>query len=169
MSEPFGSPPPPPPAPPSGAYGVPIGGYPAPAGGYMVPYVEPPASRATGAIALVLSLIAAVVVPIVGAVFGYQIGVLVPVTAIDVSVESTFQDDLALLAPARMQVLWAEVTFWVGTAIGITALVIGIIATAKRRGRGLGITAIILAAVGPAFFFLAVFATFGVGAAVGSL
>ena len=172
MSDPFGTPPPPPPAqpgppaPPTGAYGVPIGGYPAPAGGYMVPYVEPPVSRMTGVIALALSVIAAIIVPLVGAVFAYQIGALLPFT--EIGVDSTFQDDLAMLAPARMQVLWAEIIFWIGTALGIAALVIGIIATAKRRGRGLGITAIVIAAIGPIIFFVAISMALGVGAAVGA-
>ena len=161
------APPVPPVAPPTGAYGVPIGGYPQPAGGYMVPVVEPPASRAAGAIALIAAVIAAVVAPLVGAIFAYQIGALLPTASIDI--DTTVAEDLAMLSPARMQVLWAEVSFWAGTALGIFALIVGIIATVKRRGRGMGIAAIIIAAAGPVLFFVAVSMMLGIGAAVGSL
>lgn len=166
-ANPFGTPAPPPPAPPAGAYGVPVGGYTAPAGGYTVPSTERPASRGTGAIALVAAVIAAVVMPILGAVFAFQIGSLLPVEYI--GVDTTFENDLAALSPARIQVLWAEIAFWVGTALGALALVMGIIAVARRRGRGLGIAAIVVAAIGPVLFFVAVFVMLGIGAAVGSL
>lgn len=171
------TPPPPPPAAPSGSYGVPVGGYQAPAGGYQIPVgyqvpahqapqAEQPRSRVFGTIALILSLIAAVVVPVLGGVFGYQIGMLLPTTEIDVA--SSFNDDLAMLSPARMQVLWAEIAFWTGTVLGVLALVLGIMAVVKRQGRGAGITAIVLAALGPVFFVTAVLVMLGIGAAVGT-
>ncbi|BDZ37709.1 hypothetical protein [Microbacterium suwonense] len=156
-----------PPAAPPGAYQVPVGGYQAsvggyPGGGYQVPPARPQGTRTTGAVALVLALLAAIVVPIVGGLIAYQIGALLPGVAI--SVDSSFSDDLAVLSPARTQVLWAEITFWTGTALGIGAIVLGIVAAAKRRGRGLGITAIVLSVLGPVGFFLVVSIFLGIGA-----
>ncbi len=156
---------------------MPVGGYQAPAGGYQVPvgyqvpaYQTPqadlPRSRALGAISLILALVAAIVVPVVGGVFAYQIGALLPTTEIDVT--SSFNDDLAMLSPARMQVLWAEITFWTGTVLGVLALVLGIMSVAKRQGRGAGITAIVLAALGPVLFVIAITLMLGIGAAVGA-
>lgn len=56
--------------------------------------------------------------------------------------------------------LWA-LTFIFWTLLGLAGLVMGIIATVKRRGRGLGITAIILAILGPIVSFVTwVIATF---------
>lgn len=160
-----------PPAAPPGAYDVPVGGYPAggypaggyPVGGYQVPPTAPPASRATGAAAFVAALIAAIVAPIVAAVMAYQIGAVLPNARI--GIDSSFTDDLSMLTPVRTQVLWAEIAFWCGTVLGTVAIVLGIIATAKRRGRGLGITAIVLAALGPFGFFLTVSVLLGIGAA----
>lgn len=155
-----------PPAAPPGAFGVPVGGYQPggyPGGGYQVPPNTPPASRTTGATALILALVAAIVVPVVAAVMAYQIGAVLPNARI--GIDSSFTGDLAVLAPVRTQVLWAEIAFWSGTVLGIVAIVLGIIAAARRRGRGLGITAIVLAALGPFGFFLAVSVLLGIGAA----
>jgi hypothetical protein len=52
----------------------------------------------------------------------------------------------------RDLVLWAEIGFWTGTALGVAALVMGIIAIVTRRGRGFGIAAVIVAAVGPVIY-----------------
>ncbi|MFC7789254.1 hypothetical protein ACU045_09760 [Microbacterium sp. MAHUQ-60] len=160
-----------PPAPP-GSYRVPVGGYAAPmsgrAGGYQPPQGDPsrsvPASsRTTGVVALVLALVAAVVVPIAAGLVAYRIGVLLPGST-RIGVGSSFTDDLSVLTPARAQVLWAEILFWTGTALGIAAMVLGIIATARRRGRGPGIAAIVLSALGPFGYFLAVSVFLGIGA-----
>ncbi|MDQ0615860.1 hypothetical protein QF046_003501 [Microbacterium sp. W4I4] len=169
---PVGPPPPPATAPagvpaaPPGAYGVPAGGYPAgghPVGGYQVPPAAPPAPRTTGAMALIVALIAVIIVPIVAAVMAYQIGAILPNARI--GIDSSLADDLSILTPVRTQVLWAEVAFWSGTVLGVGAIVLGIIAAAKRRGRGLGVTAIVLAVLGPFGFFLAVSIFLGIGAA----
>lgn len=164
---PVPAPAPAPPAAPPGAYGVPVGGYQVsadgyPGGGYQVPAPTRTAPRTTGAVALILALVATIVIPIVAAVLAFQIGALLPNTRI--TVDSSFSDDLSMLAPARTQVLWAEIAFWSGTALGITAIVLGIIATAKRRGRGLGITGIVLAALGPIAYFVALSVFLTVGA-----
>ncbi|MBY6062481.1 hypothetical protein [Microbacterium esteraromaticum] len=157
-----------PPPPPSGAYTVPVGGYTAPTGSAPAPFAPPPAPAKTlGALALVAAFLAAVVAPIIGASLAFTVGTVVPATAVDV--DTTFTDDLALLSPARIQVLWAEITFWAATAIGVAAIVLGIIAGVTRRGRGMGIAAIVIAAIGPVFFFVGVGILFGIGAAVGTL
>jgi len=144
-----------------------VGGYPAsaagyPNGGYQLPESAPRGSRTTGAAALVAALFAAIVIPIVAAVVALQIGAILPSTRI--GIDTSFSDDLAVLTPVRTQVLWAEIAFWSGTVLGIVAIVLGIVAAAKRRGRGLGITAIVLAALGPFGFFLAVSVFLGIGA-----
>jgi hypothetical protein len=157
--QPYGSIPPVPPAPPPGAYSVPVGGYQAPVGGYQAPvggYQVPPQvpqpPRTTGLIAMLSALVAAVVAPVLAGVLGFQIGIRVRLE--DLADSATGAVSLAALSPVRTQVLWLEILFWAATAIGILALVLGIIATARRRGRGMGVSAIILAAIGPLGFFV---------------
>jgi len=148
-----------------------VGGYAAPMGGRTGGYQPqgdpsrgvPASSRTTGVVALVLALVAAVVVPIAAGLVAYRIGVLLPGST-RIGVGSSFTDDLSVLTPARAQVLWAEILFWTGTALGIAAMVLGIIATARRRGRGPGIAAIVLSALGPFGYFLAVSVFLGIGA-----
>ncbi len=118
-----------------------------------------------GVLALIAAFVAALVVPVIGGVLGYQIGALVP--AADLA--DTARSDLSFLSPARTQVLWAEIAFWVGTVLGVAAIALGIVAAVKRRGRGQGITAIVLAGLGPVLFFAATFVLFGVGAAASVL
>ncbi|MFD5215940.1 hypothetical protein [Microbacterium sp. NPDC058345] len=150
---------------PAGAYRVPVGGYQAPAGGYSVPPTTPPASAGLGVFALIAALLAGVVIPVIGGVLGHEIGVRVP--AADIA--ATTGDDLSFLSPARTQVLWAEISFWAGTVLGVAAIALGIVATVKRRGRGQGIAAIVVAALGPLLFFGATFVLFGIGTATGMM
>ena len=70
---------------------------------------------------------------------------------------------LALLSPVRTLVLWAEIGFWAGTVLGIWALIQGIVAIATRRGRGQGIAAVVIAALGPIAYGVAV----GIGETLG--
>lgn len=52
---------------------------------------------------------------------------------------------------------------WVlGTALGIFAFIVGIVAVAQRRGRGWGVAAIVFAALGPAATVSAVLTTVAV-------
>lgn len=164
MSEPF-VPPPVPPAPPltqpppPGAYRVPVGGYQAPVGGYSAPPATAP-SRATGALSLAAALIAAVVTPIVAGLLALQIGLVVSANDL---ISEAGDVEIAALSPVRTETLWAEIMFWLGTALGLFALLGGIIAVARKRGRGMGIAAIVVAALGPALFFLAVMLMYGIG------
>jgi hypothetical protein len=160
MSEPFVPPVPPvPQAPPPGAYRVPVGGYQQPVGGYAAPPPVAP-SRTWGAVSLVAALIAAVVSPVVAGVLALQIGLAVPV---DDLISDATGFVVAALSPARTETLWAEIMFWLGTVLGIGAIVGGIVAVARRRGRGMGIAAIVIAAIGPGVFFVAVTLMYGIG------
>lgn len=145
--------------PPPGAYRVPVGGYQAAVGGYVAPTAPAP-SRATGAVSLAAALIASVVTPVVAGVLALQIGLAV---SVDDLVSGSGEFVIAALSPARIQTLWAEIMFWLGTALGLFGLIGGIIAVARRRGRGMGIAAIVIAALGPGAFFLAVTLAYGIG------
>lgn len=143
---------------PPGSYPVPVGGYAAPSGTYTAPEEGVRRSGVLGVLALVL----AIVTPIVGAVAGFEIGRRLPAGVI-----AEDADFLALLAPARDQVLWAETAFWTGTVLGIVAIVMGIIAIVRRRGRWQGITALIIALLGPVVFLVLVMIGVSLGGATG--
>lgn len=149
------------PAAPPGAYQVPVGGYAAPAGMYTAPEAAPKRSGVFGLLALALSIVAAVVMPIIGGVSAFEVGRRIPQGI------SGSTSDLGFLSPARDQVLWTELSFWGGTVLGIAAIVLGIIAIRRRQGRGAGIAALVVAVLGVILFFLAVFTAFAIGGAAG--
>lgn len=148
---------------PPGAYQVPVGGYATASGAYEV---RPPArekgSSLLGIVALVLAVAAAVVIPIIGGIVGFEIGTRLPS-----GLDTSEPDFLTILSPARDQVLWAEIAFWAGTVLGIAAIVLGIIAIRKRQGRGAGIAAIVVAAVGPIIFWVGLVIALSAGTASG--
>jgi len=150
---------------PPGAYQVPVGGY--PATGADEPRSDARRSKLLGVLSLVLALVATVVTPIIAAVAGYEIGVRVPDAIIELGDEGAV-DSLAFLSPARDQVLWAEIAFWSGTLLGIAAIVLGIMAIARRRGRGQGIAGLVIAVIGPFAFFLLLGIGMGIGAGAGA-
>lgn len=158
----YSTPTPAPQAAPPGAYQVPVGGYAAPAGAYAVPETTPRASGFLGLLALILSLVAAVVTPIVVGVAGFEIGRRIPQ-----GITTTNDDVLSVLSPARDQVLWAELSFWTGTLLGVAAIVMGIIAIRKKQGRGAGIGALVVAVLAPAIFFVVLLIAFSTGSAAG--
>lgn len=147
---------------PPGAYQVPVGGYAAPAGEYRAPATGEKKSGLLGVLALILAIVAAVVTPIVAGVAGFEIGSRLPS-----GFDTTDPDFLSILAPARDQVLWAEIAFWTGTVLGIAAIVIGIIAIRKKQARGAGITALVVAVLGPIIFWVVLVATLSTGTATG--
>lgn len=147
---------------PPGAYQVPVGGYAVPAGSYAVPDAAPRASGLLGILALIFAIVAAVVTPIVVGVAGFEIGRRLPE-----GISTTNDDILSVLSPARDQVLWAELSFWTGTILGIAAIVIGIIAIRKKQGRGPGIAALVVAAIAPMIFFVVLTVAFSTGGAAG--
>lgn len=130
---------------------------------FAAPHVAPPVGelrtapparrhrRPVGTWALLLSIVAGVLAPAVGGFAAYR-GARGAAPGLASSTSTTF--DWRILSPVRDLVLLAEVSFWTGTAIGITALVLGIVAIARRAGRGTGIAAVVVAALGPAVFTL---------------
>ncbi|WP_243408981.1 hypothetical protein [Microbacterium sp. TPD7012] len=147
---------------PPGAYQVPVGGYAVPTGAYTVPDAAPRASGFLGILALIFAVVAAVVTPIVVGVAGFEIGRRLPE-----GISTTTDDVLSALSPARDQVLWAELSFWTGTVLGIAAIVIGIIAIRKKQGRGAGIGALVVAVIAPMIFFVVLLFAFSAGSAAG--
>ena len=148
-------------APPPGAYQVPVGGYAAPAGAYAVPDTTTRPSGLLGTLALVFALVAAVVTPIVVGINAFAIGKVVPTSA------TANTSDLRIFSPVRDQVLWAELSFWAGTVLGIAAIVLGIIAIVKKRGRGAGIAALIVAVFAAVIFSVVLVIALGAGSATG--
>ena len=149
-----------------GAYQAPPGAFSGPAGGYPAAY--PPSGRPAGGpglgrMALLLALLATVVLTIVGAALawfiGHGIGSSSDLTTLERQVSA---GDLSVLTPVRDLVLWVEITSWVATGLGIWALVQGIVAIAKRRGRGAGIGAVIVAVIGPFVYALAGYLSFAI-------
>ncbi|PZU49718.1 MAG: hypothetical protein DI566_01180 [Microbacterium sp.] len=83
--------------------------------------------------------------------------------------ENLTEDELlALLSPVRDLVLWAEIGFWLGTALGIWAIVQGIFAIVTRRGRGFGIGAVVIGALGPILWSVVVGFAIIIGIAAGT-
>ncbi|WP_314507151.1 hypothetical protein [uncultured Microbacterium sp.] len=134
-------------------------GYTAPVQGYG-PYVAAPGPAAPrggatlGIVALVLAVLATVAATIVGSIAAFSIGVG---TGRQLVVDPADIDfDWSILTPVREWVLVGELSFWAGTILGVWALVQGIVAIVKNRGRGWGIAAVVVAAIGPIAFAIAV-------------
>ena len=171
--------PPPTPAPPQWGYVQPAPGAPPVYGapvGYGAPYpsAEPPAAgRATlGASALGIALLAVVGATLLSALTGFTAAQGAMRHAIGISPEGlenlSETQLLALLSPVRTLVLWAEIGFWAGTVLGIWALIQGIVAIATRRGRGQGIAAVVIAALGPIVYGVDVGIAVTLGVAAGA-
>jgi hypothetical protein len=111
-------------------------------------------SSTLGVIALVASLAATVLTPIVAIIAAVSIGAGLGGQTL-LSDEWT-SGDLSILSPVREWVLVGELAFWAGTLLGIWAIVQGIVAIVRRAGRAQGIVAVVLAAVGPVVFAVAV-------------
>lgn len=135
----------------------------APRGSFPEPAVSH--GRAVGVVALVAAVLAAVGASIVGAIAGFQIGV-----GVDPAIFGASQPagDLRVLSPVRSWVLVAEIAFWIGTALGVWAIVQGIVAIAGARGRPWAIAGVVIAVLGPVIFFAAVIIAVTVGAGGGS-
>ena len=154
-------------APPPQGYGP----YTPPPQGYG-PYTPPLSRRAAaggsglGVTALVLAVTAALGATVLGSIAAYYIGLG---TGRELALRPMDIDfDWSMLTPVREWVLLGELAFWGGTAVGIWALVQGIIATVKNRGRGWGIAAIVIAIIGPIAFAIGVQAFLTAGFASGA-
>lgn len=134
-------------------YGATAAPTPATASGYPPfgpAYAAPRRSRVLGVVALVLALLAAVGASMLAALASFNIGLG---TGREIAIRALDADfDWSILTPVRDWVLLGEVSFWAGTILGITALVLGIVAIVTRRGRGAGIAAVVVAALGPVVF-----------------
>jgi len=124
-------------------------------------------SGALGIVALALALVATIGASLTAAIASFNIGLG---AGREISSRPFTGDfDWSVLTPVRDWVLMGEVSFWIGTAIGVWALVQGIIAVVKGRGRGAGIAAVVIAALGPIAFGAVVqgFLTAGLAAGTG--
>ncbi|WJL96014.1 hypothetical protein QSU92_02045 [Microbacterium sp. ET2] len=148
-STPGGYAPPPGYAPPAG-YLPPAG--PAHGAGWAPSQPKPARGVALGLTAFLLALGAAVLAPAAGGIGGYFIGAGTGERLMAGTLGTDF--DWSLLSPVRDWVLLAEIGFWAGTVLGLWAIVQGIIAIARRAGRGWGIAAVVVAALGPVVFGL---------------
>lgn len=169
-----------PPPPQAGGFAQPPAGQPA----FTPPYApmtpvgttpllpEPQRSSALGVVALVISIVAAVGATLLSAIAGFAAAEGAMRHAIGISPEGLehFRPEelLSLLSPVRDLVLWAEIGFWAGTLLGVWALVQGIVAIVTRRGRGAGIAAVVIAALGPALFFGIVYSVIATGVVTGA-
>ncbi|GAB3602372.1 hypothetical protein [Microbacterium aureliae] len=125
----------------------------------------PPRGPALGIVALVVAVAAVAGASLVGAWAAFRIGMG---AGAEIAMRPMGADfDWSVLSPVREHVLTAELAFWAGTLLGLWALVQGIVAIIRGRGRGLAIAAVVLAATGPVVFFLAVQATLAAGLAAG--
>lgn len=154
---PHGYAPPPGYAPPAGytpmvGSGATVSGAPAAASGSPLAFADARGRRsnALGVVALVLALLAAFGASSFAALASFNIGLG---TGREIAMRALETDfDWSILTPVRDWVLLGEVSFWTGTVLGITALVLGIVAIVTRRGRGVGIAAVVIAALGPVVF-----------------
>jgi len=149
-------------------------GYAPPPQGYG-PYVptRPAASPARGSglgiVAFALAVIAAIGATVLGSLAGFNIG---QGAGREIALQPMSVDfDWSILTPVREWVLWGELAFWAGTILGTWAIVQGIVAIVKDRGRGWGIAAVVVAVIGPVAFAIGVqtflVAGFTSGASVG--
>lgn len=129
----------------------------------MIEAPAPPPSAALGRVALLLALLALVGGTVVLGVCCFLVGVQAGRT--DFTAATEF--DWSLLTPVRDAVLAGEITAWVATALGIWALVQGIVAIARRRGRGTGIAAVVITAAAPVIVATTAVIGFSIGMAVG--
>ncbi len=146
-------------------------GYPVPAQGYGPYAAPPPVAKAPGApglgiMALAFAVLAAIGATIVGSIAAYNIGL--GMTQQFASDPANIDFDWSILTPVRDWVLIGEVAFWGGTVLGIWALVQGIVAIVKPRGRGWGIAAVVIAVLGPVVFATGVQAFLAAGFAAGA-
>lgn len=105
---------------------------------------------ALGITALVVAVIATVGASLLAAIASFRIGLGAGREISSRAFDADF--DWSILTPVRDWVLLGEVSFWAGTALGLWALVQGIVAIVTARGRGAGIAAVIIAALGPIAF-----------------
>lgn len=130
----------------------------APAGWDAPP--APPRSRALGITAMSIAIPVFILSVIASVVVGTAAGPLASRTS------SSFSFNTSDLTPEQAQAfapvaLLMGVQMLLGTALGILALVLGIVAVATKRGRPFGVVAIIVAAAAPIVSFAVYAAALG--------
>lgn len=132
-------------------YGQPAPGYAQPLYGEQV---AAPKSKTLGLVAMIIAIVVFVVSVVVAIVLGSMLGPYATPTA------GSFTLNEGSLSPAEVQrvgglsIGFLALIFF-GTVFGLWALVQGIIATAKNRGRVYGIVAIAVAVLAPLVSFVA--------------
>ncbi|MEX0151129.1 hypothetical protein [Microbacterium sp. LMI1-1-1.1] len=141
---------------------------------FAAPHVPPPTGtlvgppetrrrrRPLGRIALVLAIVAGVLAPAVAGLASFRVA---RGAGGEFLARGGTSVDWRVLSPVRDLVLVAEASFWAATVLGVAALVVGIVATARGLGRGAGITAIVLSVLGPLVFSVCVALALFAGAA----
>ncbi|GAA2066520.1 MULTISPECIES: hypothetical protein [Leifsonia] len=128
----------------------------APAGWAAPP--APPRSRALGVTAMSIAIPVFVLSVIASVVVGVSAGPLATRTSSSFSFNTSDLTAQQAEAFAPVAVLMG-VQILLGTALGILALVLGIVAVATKRGRPFGVVAIIVAAAAPIVSFAVYTAT----------
>jgi hypothetical protein len=144
---------------------APTQSYPMHAPPPSVPRAPRPAGHpALGIVALVLAIIALVAPTVAVGPAAFAVGLdVAPALASPVP-----PSDLAILAPVRGWVLVGEIAFWAGTVLGIWAIAQAIVAISRRRGRGQGIAAVVIAPLGFFVFVSVASGFFFAGLAAGA-
>ncbi len=133
---------------------------------YGGPLAAPARGKGVGIVALIAGLIAFVGATVTVSIAAYRIGLGAGRDLVTGTPSADF--DWSVLAPVRDWVLLAEISFWAGTALGLWALVQGIVAIATGRGRGAGAAGVVLAVLAPISFAVALSVFLGAGLAAGS-
>ena len=149
------------------AYSAPAG-YPAvaPQPAYGGPLAAPKKGRTLGVVALIAGLLALVGPTIAVSVATYRIGLGASQRITAAPMNPDF--DWSILSPVRDWVLLGETAFWVGTALGLWALIQGIVALVTNRGRGAAVAAVVVAIVAPIAFAIAANVFLATGFATGA-
>jgi len=165
----------PPAAPPFGTPGyaappvyAPPPGYTGPYGAPILPVAAAPQTRrpTLGRVALVVAIVAAVVAPLAVGIATFNVGLGAGSELAQRPLDLDF--DWSVMTPVRDWVLIAELSFWVGTALGVWAIVQGIIAVVTARGRRTGIAAVAVAVLGAILFAIALQSGLTAGLTAGS-
>ncbi len=118
--------------------------YRVPAPGTLSPSPAARRSRAVGIAAAAIAALALCAAMIVNVLAGARFGASGAVADLLGS-----GGDLRALSPVRGWVLVVEIVFWSAAALWTAAIALGIVAVVGRRGRALGVAAIVTAALGP--------------------
>ncbi|MFV0374756.1 hypothetical protein [Microbacterium sp.] len=112
---------------------------------------RPQGSTVLGVVALLIAIIA-----VVGATITAGVNTISIAPEVGAAIWGASGPDPRLLSPVKAQAVMVEASFWIGTALGIWAIVQGAIAIRTRRGGAFGTAAIVVAALGPVLFLTTV-------------